>query len=284
MTTDRMIALASGRSLFARQMGSGDDVVFLHGALTTSHDWEASPLAALARNHRLTLVDRPGHGRSERPRLAGTPRDQARQILAGLAAFGVERPLVLGHSFGALVALAMAEAAPRKLAGLVLVAPLAFPEPRLIEHGLLAPLSVPGFGDLASWAAERAPFTRSLVRLVQRLMFSPAPVPPAWEASFPYDDILARRAIVAEGEDAASMLPFSPAGTIDFARVTLPVQVLTGTADKIVEDERQAKALARLLPQARLTEIEGAGHMLHHSHPAALMRAVAEMTDTRAAA
>jgi pimeloyl-ACP methyl ester carboxylesterase len=284
MTTDRMIPLARGRSLFARQMGSGGDVVLLHGALTTSHDWEASPVRALARRHRLTLVDRPGHGRSERPRLAGTPRDQARQILSGLAAFGVKRPLVVGHSFGALVALAMAEAAPAGLAGLVLVAPLAFPEPRLLEHALLAPMSVPGFGDMLSWGAERAPFAPSLIRLVQRLMFSPAPVPAAWQASYPYDDVLARRAIVAEGEDSASMLPMSPAGTIDFSRVTLPVHILTGTADKIVEDERQAKALARLLPQGRLTEIEGAGHMLHHSHPAALEAAIRDMTDARAAA
>jgi pimeloyl-ACP methyl ester carboxylesterase len=284
MTTNRMITLASGRSLFARQMGSGPDIVFIHGALTTSHDWEVSPLASLARGCRLTFVDRPGHGGSARPRLAGTPRDQARQILSGLAAFGVDRPLVVGHSFGALVALAMAEADPAGLAGLVLVAPLAFPEPRLLEHGLLAPMSVPGFGDMLSWGAERAPFTKSLVRLVQRLMFSPAHVPPAWQASYPYADVLARRAIVAEGEDSASMLPMSPAGTIDFSRVTLPVHVLTGTADRIVEDERQAKALARVLPQARLTEIEGAGHMLHHSHPAALEAAIRQMTDARAAA
>jgi pimeloyl-ACP methyl ester carboxylesterase len=284
MTTDRMITLASGRSLFARQLGSGSDVVLLHGALTTAHDWEAAPLTALARRHRLTIVDRPGHGKSERPRLAGTPRDQARQILAGLDTFGVERPLVVGHSFGAMAALAMAEERPSGLSGLVLVSPLAFPEPRPLEHGLLAPMSVPGFGDMLSWAAARAPFGRTMVRLVQRLMFDPAPVPSAWQASFPFDDILTRRSIVAEGEDSASMLPFSPAGTIDFSRVTLPVHILTGTADRIVEDERQAKALARLLPQARLTEIEGAGHMLHHTHPAALESAISDITDTRAAA
>lgn len=284
MTTDRLIALGSGRSLFARQTGSGSDVVLLHGALTTSHDWEASPLTALGRRHRLTIVDRPGHGNSERPRLAGTPRDQARQILAGLDAFGLERPLVVGHSFGAMIALAMAEERPAGLAGLVLVAPLAFPEPRLLEHRLLAPMSVPLFGDMLSWAAERAPFGRTMVRAVQRLMFDPAPVPAAWQASFPFDDILRKRSIVAEGEDSASMLPFAPAGTIDLSRIRLPVHVLTGTADRIVEDERQGKALARLLPQAELTEIEGAGHMLHHSHPAAVQRAILAMTDARAAA
>jgi pimeloyl-ACP methyl ester carboxylesterase len=43
--------------------------------------------------------------------------------------------------------------------------------------------------------------------------------------------------------------------------------VLTGTSDRVVEDERQAKALARQLPGGSLTEVEGAGHMLHHTHP-----------------
>ena len=84
--------------------------------------------------------------------------------------------------------------------------------------------------------------------------------------------------MVAEGEDAAAILPMSPAGTVDLARIALPVHVLTGTADRIVEDERQGKALARLLPQAELTEIEGAGHMLHHTHPLPLLAAVRDVT------
>jgi pimeloyl-ACP methyl ester carboxylesterase len=44
----------------------------------------------------------------------------------------------------------------------------------------------------------------------------------------------------------------------------------------VVEDERQAKALARLLPHGRLVEVEGAGHMLHHSHPELVIKALAE--------
>ena len=87
-----------------------------------------------------------------------------------------------------------------------------------------------------------------------------------------------------KGEDAASLLPLSPAGSIDLGRVRLPVAVLTGTADRVVEDERQGKALARRLPQARLVEIEGVGHMLHHSHPAPLMEAIRDMTAVPTAA
>lgn len=278
MWNERTIALGAERSLHLRQAGDGPDLVLIHGALATGHDWVHAPAARLAKAHRLTVVDRPGHGASRRPRLAGTPRDQAQQLLQGLGAAGVERPLIVAHSYGALVALAMAEAAPDGLAGLVLAAPIAFPEPRLVEHGILAPRSIPVVGPFLSWVAEATRFDSVALELIQKVMFDPAPIPPAWKASFPYDEVLDAERLVFEGEDAASLLPLSPAGTIDLGRVRLPVTVLTGTSDRVVEDERQGKALTRLLPQARLVEIEGAGHMLHHTHPAPLRNAIRDMT------
>jgi pimeloyl-ACP methyl ester carboxylesterase len=70
------------------------------------------------------------------------------------------------------------------------------------------------------------------------------------------------------------MLPMSPAGTIDMRSIRARTQVLTGTSDRVVEDERQGKTLARQLPNGSLTEVEGAGHMLHHSHPDLVTHAV----------
>jgi pimeloyl-ACP methyl ester carboxylesterase len=283
MWTEQTIALGNGRSLHVRQAGRGPDIVFIHGALATGHDWTA-PAEPLVRRHRVTIVDRPGHGFSRRPRLEGTPRDQARDILAGLGRLGVERPLVVAHSYGAVVALAMAEAASDALAGLILFAPLAFPELRLVEHSILAQRAIPVVGPFLSALAEASRFDRAMVEMVHKVMFAPAKVPAAWKATYPWDAVLDTAAMVAEGEEAATMLPFSPAGTIDLSRVRLPVHVITGTSDRVVEDEGQGKALARLLPQARLTEIEGAGHMLHHTHPAALRDAIRDMIAAPAAA
>jgi pimeloyl-ACP methyl ester carboxylesterase len=284
MWTEQTIALGDGRSLHVRQAGDGPDLILIHGALTTGHDWETTGVAAIARDCRVTIVDRPGHGRSRRPRLEGTPRDQARQILDGLEALGVERPLVVAHSYGGLIALAMAEAVPAGLEGLVLAAPICFPEPRPMEHLLLAPRSLPVVGPLLSQLGDATGFDRAMLELVQRAMFDPAPVPAAWKASFPWNAVLDPQALVFEGEDAASVLPLSAAASVDLRRISLPVQVLTGAVDRVVEHERQGKALARLLPQARLVEIEGAGHMLHHTHPAALRDAIRDLTAAPAAA
>ena len=268
--------LGPGRSLHIVRRGTGPDVLFLHGALTTHHDWLTGPAGAAAGAARATLIDRPGHGLSRRPRFVGTPRDQADQIAAGLDRLGLGAATLVGHSFGALVALALAERHPERVAALVLVAPLVFPEPRLLEHGLLAPRSMPLIGPLLSRIGRHSGFDRAALEWLQEQMFSPDPVPAQWRQDFPYERVLDPDHLVLEGEDSASILPLSPAGTIDLRAVQAPVHILTGTSDRIVEQARQGKALARLLPNAPLTEIEGAGHMLHHSHPDLVLRAVRE--------
>jgi pimeloyl-ACP methyl ester carboxylesterase len=282
MWTSHSIELGSGRMLHAQQAGDGPDVVLIHGALATSHDW-MGPGEALARDHRVTVVDRPGHGLSRRPRFVGTPRDQAEQIAQGLEGLGVGRAVVAGHSFGGMVALAMAERLPERVAALVLVAPVAFPEPRFLEHTLLAPRSMPIIGPFLSSLAETTQFDRAMLNFVQALMFAPRPVCEAWKETFPYDLLLDTEAMVFQGEDAAAILPLSPAGTIAIRTIRTPVHVLTGTADQIVDRERQAKLLARLLPDARLTEIEGAGHMAHHTHSEPVLAAIRDAA-ARAAA
>jgi pimeloyl-ACP methyl ester carboxylesterase len=271
------VDLGSGRSLHAVQQGTGDDVLLLHGAMTTHHDWLAGPAGNLCDEARVTVIDRPGHGLSRRPRFVGTPRDQAGQIAAGLDRLGVGPAIVVGHSFGALVALALAERFPERVGRLVLVAPLAFPEPRLLEHGLIAPRSLPLIGPLLSQLGRRSGFDRGAIEWIQAMMFAPSAVPQEWKRSFPYEQVLDPEVLVHEGEDSASMLPLSPAATIDFRRIDAPVHILVGTGDRVVERERHGKTLARLLPKASLTEIEGAGHMLHHSHPDLVLGAVRAM-------
>lgn len=269
--------LGSGRSLHAVQQGAGEDVLLLHGAMTTHHDWLAGPAGDLAEGARVTAVDRPGHGLSRRPRFVGTPRDQAAQIAEGLDRLRVGPAVVVGHSFGALVALALAEQFPDRVTRLVLISPLVFPEPRLLEHAMVAPRSIPVIGPMLSRVGQRSGLDRASIEWMQAVMFSPAPIPGRWKQSFPFDQVLDPDVLVHEGEDSASILPLSPAGTIDLRRIELPVHVLAGTDDRVVEHGRQGKALARLLPDGRLTEIEGAGHMLHHSHSDIVLSAVREV-------
>lgn len=278
MWKEETIELGGSRSLHAVQAGEGPDLVLLHGAMTTGHDWVQGPAAALARDYRVTVVDRPGHGASRRPRFAGTPRDQARQIAEGLEGLGVGPAVLCAHSFGCIVALAMAEQLPGRIGGLVLVAPIAFPELRLIEQAMLGPRAIPLFGPFLAGLAEATRIDRGFIEIAQRLMFSPAPVPPRWRETYPWKDIMSAGVMVAEGEDAAAVFPLSPAGTLVHGTIDVPTVVLQGAGDLVVDKERQARPLAAALPRAELRVVAGAGHMLHHSHSDAFLDAVRDVS------
>jgi pimeloyl-ACP methyl ester carboxylesterase len=260
------LALGDEQSLHLVQAGEGPDLVLIHGALTTHQDWLSGPAEALLPGRRITIVDRPGHGLSRRPRFFGTPRDQARQIAEGLAAAGVKRASLVGHSFGALVALALGEQRPELVAGLVLVSPLIFPEPRPLEQAMFVPRSVPLLGPLLSRIARGSGMDRAMLEFAQREMFKPGEIPDSWKKDFPFEQVLDPDVLVVEGEDAATILPLAPAGLVDLSQIRVPVHVVIGESDRVVAHDRQGRRLVRLLHNARLTGIEGAGHMLHHSH------------------
>ena len=94
------------------------------------------------------VFDRPGFGHSERPsNITWNPQAQARLLPHALARLGVERPIVLGHSWGTLVALALALDYPKYVRSLVLLAGYYFPTPRL-DVPVLSVTAIPVLGHL----------------------------------------------------------------------------------------------------------------------------------------
>jgi len=92
------------------ERGSGEPLVLLHGNGSMIEDFESSGLIDLAaRNYRVIVFDRPGFGHSSRPRnVVWTPDAQAELIKHALERLDVSNAIVLGHSWGASVAVAMA--------------------------------------------------------------------------------------------------------------------------------------------------------------------------------
>ncbi len=91
-----------------------------------------------------------------------------------------------------------------------------------------------------------------------------------------WERILDPDATVANGEDFAAIHPLAPDARLYIESIQTPAHVLSGMADLIVEDLRQAVPLAKTLPNARHSRFEGVGHMLHHSRPDAVLNAVRE--------
>lgn len=97
---------ANGVRIYYRETGEGPPLILVHGGLATGEVmWSGEIVAELARRYRVLIPDSRGHGRTDNP--AGTLRyDQmADDVAAFSAALGLERPVVVGYSDGAQVAL-----------------------------------------------------------------------------------------------------------------------------------------------------------------------------------
>ena len=111
------------------EQGAGAPLVLLHGLGSMIEDFRLSGLIdQAAQRYRVIAFDRPGYGYSTRPRNARWgPIAQASLVRKALQTLNVERPVVLGHSWGCLVASAFALEFPEAARGLVLASGLHFP-------------------------------------------------------------------------------------------------------------------------------------------------------------
>jgi pimeloyl-ACP methyl ester carboxylesterase len=123
-------------------------LVMFHGNGTLLQDLTISGLVdAAASKFRVICFDRPGFGHSSRPRsVIWSPDRQAELFCAALTRLGIERPLVLGHSWGTLVALAMAARNSERVKGLVLVSGYYFPTWRF-DVWFASIAAIPVIGD-----------------------------------------------------------------------------------------------------------------------------------------
>lgn len=273
----RIVRLTDDRTIAYAETGSGPDLVAIHGTLMCLEDLWLGPVPALAAHFRVIAVDRPGHGFSLRPRGRSADLwDQAARIRDAVRILGLERPVILGHSFGAAVALAYGMLHPDEIAGVVALAPICFPEPRL-EQVLFGPRALPFGGDALS-RMLRPTSDRALLPLLWNAMFLPGPMPEPFARAFPFPLAARPAQITAEGEDAGWLWPALTRSALTYPSMRTPVRVLGGGADIVVNTFAHGYQAARLIPGAAFDLLSGAGHMLHHAHPDAVVRAALALT------
>lgn len=263
-----------GLRLHYLSRGEGSPIVLLHGNGTMIEDWLVSGLLdRLAENNRVIAFDRPGFGHSERPRSRiWTPRAQAALIAAALDELNIEKPLVVGHSFGTLVAIELALAFPEKLSGLALLGGYYHPSAR-VDVLFASPPAVPLVGDVMRYTVSPL-LGAALTPRFNSHIFDPAPVPKSWTEDFPMDMAQRPSQIRAEAAEAAMMVPAAASLAPQLQKLELPVTIIAGAGDKLVDTATQSKRLADALPQSNYVEIEGAGHMVHHTAPGAVAKAI----------
>lgn len=267
-----------GVRLHYTDRGAGQPVVLIHGNAVTGDDYDTSGVAELLlKNHRVVVFDRPGFGHSERPRgRLWTAMQQAGLLHEALNRLGVNRPIVVGHSWGAIVALSLAVRHQADTAGLVLLSGYYFwtlrPDVLLVTLG-----AVPVLGDILRYTVS--PWLgRVFMPLLKRAMFSPAPVSRRFQAE--YSDALALRPsqIRATSVDGTLMIPGALSLRRSYDDLSMPVVIMAGNGDKIVF-KRGAERLQGSIPGSVLRIVQGAGHMVHHSAPRQVVEAVRQVAE-----
>lgn len=262
-----------GVKLHYLERGEGPPLVLLHGNGATVQDFILSGLLdAAAERYRVIAFDRPGFGYSERPRSTmWTPSAQAGLIVRACEQLGIKRPIVLGHSWGTLVALAMALDFPDAVSGLVLASGFYFPEPRT-DVALFSPPAIPVVGDVLRHTLS--PLAgRAVAPMLFKTMFSPLQVPDIMR-EWPVGLAVRPSQIRAAAADTAFMLPAAAQFSKRYDELVIPVAILGGDGDKVASFIKQAQALNMAIAGSELERLDGVGHMVHYAAPDRLVGAV----------
>jgi pimeloyl-ACP methyl ester carboxylesterase len=250
-------------------------LVFLHGAGCNLEDLR--PLGErLAARHRGLLVDRPGQGWSEGAgRATASPAAQAEILRDLLDRLGIERAILVGHSWGGTLAATFALNCPDRVDGLALLAPATHPPLRGFT-GLYAALSVP----LGGWLFSRtlalplaaAAFDRGL-----RNAFLPQAPPPRYIKRSAALLLLRPKTFLANARDLAGLQAFLARQAPRYGEIRVPTLIFCGDRDRVTVAGQHAMALAAAVPTAKLILVPGAGHMLHRSEEDRIVAAIEEL-------
>jgi pimeloyl-ACP methyl ester carboxylesterase len=258
-----------GERIHYRSLGQGPAIVLVHGLGGQMKNFEYLPLQELAGRYRLVLVDRPGSGHSARSddAKAGIAA-QARLVAGFIRALRLPQPpLLVGHSLGGAIALSVALQEPQALAGLALIAPLTHFSPEV-------PAPFRALGIRRPWLRRlyanvlAAPLAILNSRATLALVFGPDRMPP----DFPLrgGSLLGLRpaAFYGASTDLCAIEQDLPAQQERYGTLRLPVRVLYGAEDRVLDWQVQGQGLKQKVPQAELQVIPG-GHMLPVTQTAA---------------
>ena len=268
-----------GERLHVLDMGPRDStrspVVLIHGASVNMRDMKMALGDRLATDRRVIIIDRPGRGYSTRPDDGYKLGVQARLIKGAVDALGVERPVVVGQSFGGAVALRYALDFQRTMNGLVLLAPVSHQWPGGIAWynnvsqwpvaGLvLRRFVIPAYGQLSAEAGV----TKS---------FAPDTPPDRYYDETGLALLFRAKDFKSNAADIANLKAEIIAQQERYSELKIPVAIVTGDADTTVSPELHSKKLAEQIEGSTLTLLPETGHALHHAETDAILAIIDEV-------
>ena len=262
-------------------------IVLIHGA-SSNLEVMRRPLGdMLAKNHRVILIDRPGHGWSTRTRTVdSTPAIQAGMIDEALEKLDVGRAILVVHSWSGALGARMALDYPKRVAGLVMLAPVAYPWPGGVGWYNKA-VTIPVIGRLLAYTIT-LPLGLFLTETGARGVFLPQIMPDGFVSDTATPLLLRPRAFLANARDLVTLKVAVAEQASRYADIKVPTVVISGEIDKTVSPNRHSRPFAKAVPNAKLVVLPDVGHMVQNAAPELVISEIeamiGEFAHSRAAA
>jgi pimeloyl-ACP methyl ester carboxylesterase len=242
--------------------GTGPTLLLVHGLGGQMHNFTHSLLGKLKHDFRVVILDRPGSGYSTRPAGASATISAQAQILSRFCeALKLGRPLIVGHSLGGAIALALALNHPEHVAGLALLAPVTHLAERVPPPFDGIAIASPLLRRVIAWTLA-TPLSIANRERALAIVFGPEPV--AEDFAVRGGGLLSLRPRSFIGASADLMATQAELGAMParYKDLIMPVGILYGTDDRILDPAVHGKGLAAKVAGADLELIEGGGHMI----------------------
>jgi pimeloyl-ACP methyl ester carboxylesterase len=212
------------------------------------------------------LIDRPGHGWSTRARPQdSTPAIQGRMIDEALEKLGVGPVILVVHSWSGALGARMALDHPRRVAGLVMLAPVAYP-----WHGGVGwytkLVAIPVIGPLLAYTIT-LPLGYFLAGPGARGVFLPQVMPDGFVGKTATALLLRPREFLANARDIVMLRAAVEQQAPRYADIRVPTVVISGEIDKTVTANIHSRPFARAVPNAKLIVLPDVGHMVQNAAP-----------------
>ncbi|OZB18594.1 MAG: alpha/beta hydrolase [Rhodobacterales bacterium 34-62-10] len=271
----------NGQRVHAHIEGTGPDLVLIHGASGNTRDFTFDFVDRLKDDYRVIVFDRPGLGWSDRVSdafvgpfntAAESPVQQAAFLQAAADQLDVQNPIVLGHSYGGAVALAWGLNRPEDTAALIVLSGASNPWPGGLGALYNIASSAIGGATVVPLISAYAPLRQVSATLDS--IFAPQSAPDGYADYIGAGLTLRRETLRANARQVNSLRPHVVEMSARYGTLPMPVEIVHGTADDVVPLHIHSEPLARQIPGAVLTRLEGIGHMPHHSDPEAVVAAI----------
>ncbi|WP_244649847.1 alpha/beta fold hydrolase [Sphingomonas sp. CFBP 13706] len=253
-----------GRRMHYLERGTGPAIVMIHGLGGQMRNFGYALLDRLSADHRVILIDRPGSGYSA-PIAQANIRAQAAHVAAFITAMGLDRPLVVGHSLGGAIALALALDHPQQVGGLALIAPLTQPLATVPQIVATRAIGTRAMRSALAWTVA-TPAALLARPSGARMVFAPDPVPDDFATRGGGALIGRPSAFAGAAADLAAANANLPAMVARYPSLSVPTAILFGRDDAVLDPLAHGRGLANACPAAALTLVAG-GHMIPVTRP-----------------